>query len=111
MIEPRVVAAVDIELRSEGQLVLRVLCTLINQRTLLAAERCAGQVGLEEILTKLWAKSLEEKAQMCRNGIVAQNAVTALQEIPGSQQGERDGNQQTPVEVVVLRAEADEDQR
>src|SRR5262249_11791266 len=81
VMQPLRAVRVDIVLGAERSLVEHVLGALIDDRTLVAAERLALFLVLEEILAHLGPDVLEQKTQMRRDRIVAQHRMPRLDEV------------------------------
>ena len=93
MIDPLVIAGVDVELGAERALVELTLGALIDDRAFGAVERRAVGVALEEILADLRADLLEKETDVGEDRIVALEAVIGLNHVPRANGGERDAEQ------------------
>ncbi len=104
MVQPFVFIAVDIVLRAKGPLVQFALCPLIDQGPLVAREGCPVLVTFEEILADFRTDPFQQKAQMPGNGIVAQDRMARLDQIPHAQHRQKQaGQRQQRVEEAPAR--------
>ena len=86
MAQPLVALGVDVELRAERPLVELHLGALIDDGALIARERQAVGLALEEILPHLRPHLFEQKAQVGGDRIIAQNRVGGLNEVAETEQ-------------------------
>ena len=94
MAQPFVARRVDVEQGAERALVERHLGALIDDRALVARERHAIGLALEEILPHLGADLFEDEAQMGGDRIVAQDRVPGLDEVVNAQKGQGAENEE-----------------
>ena len=93
MVQPFEMAVIDIVVGAEGPLVELVLGPLVDDGALVARKRHAALVVLEEILPDLGPDILQQEAQVPDDGIVAQDRVPGLEQVPDTdqRQGQGDG--------------------
>ena len=111
MIQPRVFLGVDIELGAERRLVQLAFCALVNQRALLAIERGTTNVGFNQVLTNFRADFFEQPAKVRQNGVVAQQTVPGLQQIPHTDAEQHRAHHQPGEEPRVSGAQNGEQNR
>jgi hypothetical protein len=93
MIDPLVIAGVDVLLGSKRALVELTLGALIGDRAFGTVERRAVGLALEKILADLRADLLEKETDVGEDRIVALEAVIGLNHVPRANGGERDAEQ------------------
>ena len=86
VVDPLIALLTDVELGAERPVVDLAFGTLIDQRALGARERLGLGIAFDEVLTNLGADEFEDETQMSHDGIVAQNGMLLLQQIPDAQQ-------------------------
>ena len=115
VVQPLVMRLVDIVLGAERPLVEHALGALVDDGALVARERHAVLVVLEEVLAHLGPDLLQQEAQMCRDRIVAQNCVPGLEEVVQSQNrktaGESERDRQDGQLIRHAPCEPSQDQR
>ena len=89
MLQPFEAVVVDFELRAEGALVELALGALVHHSALVAIERSAVLLVLEEVLAHLGAHFLEQETQAPDERIIAQHRVGRLQEIAKAESREQ----------------------
>ena len=94
MAHPLEACGVDVVLGAERPLVEHHLGTLIDHRALVAGERHARLLVLEEVLPHLRPHVLQEEAQMGRYRIVAQHRMAGLQQVVSTEDSEEAEHQQ-----------------
>ena len=86
--EPGIAGSVDILDGAEWALVFVTLGALIDEPTILPAERLRVAVALDQILPDLGAEAFEYEAQMADDRIVAQDRMPALNDIMHPDRGQ-----------------------
>ena len=92
MLQPFEAGRVDVELGAERPLVERHLGALVDDRALVARERQAVGLALEEILPHFRPDFLEQEPQMRRDRIVAQHRMAGLDEVAQADRDEREAD-------------------
>src|SRR5262249_8829861 len=89
---------------AERNLVELALGALVDDRALLARERCPAGVVLEEVLADLGPNRLQQKTEVRRDRVAAQDGVPALEEgVQPEERQRRRGNEQQPERRPQLR--------
>ena len=78
----------NVVLRAERPFVQSVLGALIDDGALVAREGSPIFLAFEKILTDLGANLFENKADMCRQRVVAQHGMPGLEEIVRADRGQ-----------------------
>jgi hypothetical protein len=86
MAQPLVAVGVHVILRAERPFIEDILRPLINQRTLVPAERQAVFFVFEKVLAHFRPYSFEHKSKMRRDRVIAQYCVASLNKIDGTKQ-------------------------
>src|SRR5208282_796058 len=89
MRQPFEAGRIDIVLRAERPLIERLFGALIDQRALIARERCAVFFAFQEILPDLGTYFFEDEADMRAQRIIAQYRMPRLQQVDGADQRQR----------------------
>ena len=89
VVDPLILRGVDVELGAERRLVDHCLGALVHQRALVAVERPAVEVALDEVLVQLGTEILEQVAQVAEQREVAQHRVAGLRHVPDAQPDQR----------------------
>ena len=79
---------VDVDLGAERLLGVDALRPLVDDRALIAVERAAVEVPLDEVLLELGTDRLEQVAHVPEDRIVAQDRVPPLHQVPDADQDE-----------------------
>jgi len=96
MVNPFIADGSDVHLRAEGTLVGVAFGALVNERALLARERCRLVVSLDEILAHLGPHELQQKAQVADDWVVAQDGVMSLHRVTQAQSDQEHEPQRQP---------------
>ena len=88
MIDPFVLAAIDVLLGAERPCVVHRFGALVDQCPLLARIRHLGGVGFDEILAHLRTDRFQSVAEMGEDRIIAAQGTARLRHIPDTQRGE-----------------------
>ena len=86
--QPRVAGGVNILAGAEWLLVLRVLGALIDERTFFPAEGILVALAFDQILPDLGPDAFEDPAHMAEDGVVPEDRVLLLQDVPEAERGE-----------------------
>src|SRR3954451_516881 len=112
VMHPLITLAVNVLLSAKRTFVELHLGALIDHRTDVTRERHAVLLALEEVLPHLRAYLFEQKTDMRRDRIVAQNRVTLLHEVADAKRRQRaedqDRDQQDVEDLAVGDADADQ---
>src|SRR3954468_10212804 len=115
VMHPLITLAVDVLLGAERTLVELHLGALIDHRTDVARERHAVLLALEEVLPHLRAYLFEQKTDMGRDRVVAQNGVALLHEVADAKRRQRaedqDRDQQDVEDFAVGEPDAGQQRR
>jgi len=81
MLQPFKACVIDFILCAEGPLIQLLLCALIDNGALVAAEGCAVLFIFEEILPHFGADFFHDETQMRGNRVIAQNGMGWMEQI------------------------------
>ena len=96
VIDPLVALRSYIELGAKWAVVHLTLGALIHQRALGARERLRLGIAFNKVLANFGANELKEKAKVPHDGVVAQDGMVFLHQIPQAQQHQQAGPDQPP---------------
>src|SRR5262245_47812483 len=94
VIDPLVIAGIDVLLGAEWALVELALGALIRDRALGAVEGRTVVFALEKILADFRTDLLEQEAKIGKNGVVALETMGALNHVPDAERNEPDADQE-----------------